>query len=301
MRVKEIVIHCHWTLIASLLRWFLIPDYVIFGSLIFYAGGMMTTEMLTVLETLNMDKKNHNRFLNPCFIPKENSRVSFAAVKSSHLLETDSHSIHIHWNLLLNFTALTHHKESLSLGLNSISAFSNLWQLGITPNHTLQSLRNHFWTAAPFSPACHTIPEWACSITKQRPATTSSNWCSSAKFGTVWNHARTQNGAFLAAQMIPYPQREHRRWFLIWGISAAFDCELHGLMEIMRYLLKEMTGAKGNLLKCFESFWNVSIKTWWENCTFIWHLLLWCTIWGVSITSYYMDCLNANNVNAHNL
>lgn len=70
--------------------------YVLFGSLILYAGRMMTTEMLTVLETLNMDKKKHNRFLNPCFIPKENSHVSFAALKSSHLLATDSHSIHIH-------------------------------------------------------------------------------------------------------------------------------------------------------------------------------------------------------------
>lgn len=56
----------------------------------------MTTEMLAVLETLNTDKKKHNRFLNPCFIPKENNHVSFAAVKSSHLLGTDSYSIHIH-------------------------------------------------------------------------------------------------------------------------------------------------------------------------------------------------------------
>lgn len=289
----------HWIFTAWLLkRWFLINDYVLFGSLIFCAEGMMTTDILTVLEKLNMYKKKHNRFLNPCFIPKENSHVNFAAVKSSHLLTTDSHSIHIHWNLLLNFIALIHHKKALSLGLLS---FSNLWQLEITPKHTLQSLRNHFWTPTPSSPTCHTIPEWAWSITKQRPATTSSNWCSNSKLGTVWNHARTQNGAFLAAQMIPYPQREHRRWFLIWGISAAFDCELYGLMEIIRHLLKEMTGAKGNLLKCFESFWNVSIKTWWENLTFIWHLLLWCTIWWAFFTTYYMDYLNANNVKAHNL
>lgn len=157
--------------------------------------------------------------------------------------------------------------------------------LGVTLNHTLQSLRNHFWTSILSPPTCPTIPEWACSVAKQRPATTASNWCLKCELETVWNHAKTQNVAFLAAQMILYLQREHRRWSLIWGISAAFDCELHGLMEFVRHLLKEMTGAKGNLLKCFESLWSDSTKTWWGNLTFIWHLWFWCTIW---VFLYYL-------------
>lgn len=91
--VKEITVRCHWALNVHSLA---VTDYVLFGPPIPYAQRRMATAMLTLLEMPDTDKKKHNRLLKARFIPKENSSVSLAALKSSHLLANNSRSIHTH-------------------------------------------------------------------------------------------------------------------------------------------------------------------------------------------------------------